>query len=155
MNWKLLSDDDSEIITLLCDKINSVQNMPLACKLSEKNECFYTEAVKTDNDHMCAIAQFNLKMHISQQHYRSSDFEFKNCRRQSSRIQTGQEFHRQFIHIRIIIDICNIHRMKLTDLFKKLCKNLNIVFSCCVIMCIKDCLISKIFRIFWCLLQVL
>ena len=40
--------------------------MPLICKLFKKNECFYTEAVKTGNNHIYIIAQFNLKMHISQ-----------------------------------------------------------------------------------------
>ena len=152
MNWKLLFGDDSEIITFLCCEIDSVQNMPLVYKLLEENECFYTEAVKMGNDHMCAIAQSDLKMHILQQHYRSFNLKFKNYRRQFSRIQTDQEFHRQFMYTRIIIDICNVHRMKFTDLFRKLCKDLSIVFSCCVIMCIENCLISKIFRVFWCLL---
>ena len=155
VNWKLLSDDDSEVITFLCGEIDSVQNMPLVCKLFKEDECFYTEMVKMSNDYICVIAQSNLKMHISQQHYRSSDFKFKSHRRQSSRIQTDQEFHRQFMHIKIIIDICNVHRMKFTDLFRKLCKNLSVVFSCCVIMCTENCLIFEIFRVFWCLLQVL
>ena len=155
VNWKLLSDDDSEVITLLCCEVDLVQNMPLVCKLPEENECFYTEAVKTDNDHMCAIAQFNLRMHVLQQHYRSFNLEFKSYRRQSSKIQAGQEFHRQFMHTRIIIGICSVYRMKLTDLFRKLHKDLNIVFSCCVIMCTENYLISEIFRVFWCLLQVL
>ena len=154
MNWKLLSDDDSEIITLLYGEIDSSQNMPLTCKLSEEDGCFYTEVVKTGNDYTYTIAQFNLKMHISQQHYRSFNFEFKSCRRQSSRIQAGQEFHRQFMHTRIIINIYNVHRIEFTDLFRKLCKNLNVVFNCCIIMCTEDHLISEIFKIFWCLLQV-
>ena len=155
VNWKLLSNDNSEIITLLCCEVDSVQNMSLVCKLLEENECFYTEVMKMGNDHMCVIAQFNLRMYILQQHYRSFNFKFKNCRRQFNRIQTGQEFCRQFIHIWIIIDICNIHKMEFMDLFRKLCKNLKVVFSCCVIMCTENCLISEIFKIFWCLLQVL
>ena len=155
VNWKLLSDDDSEVITLLHDEIDFVQNMPLICKLLRENEYFYTKVVKTDNDHTYAIAQSDLKMHISQQHYKSSDFKFKNCRRQFSRIQINQKFHRQFMHIWIIIDICNVYRIKPTNLFRKSCKNLNVVFSHCVIMCTENCLISEIFWVFWCLLQVL
>ena len=154
-HWKLFSDDDSGVITFLCDKINSVQNMPLICKLLRENECFYTEVVKTGNDHVCAIAQSNLRMHVLQQHYRNFNLEFKNCRRQFSRIQAGQEFCRQFMHTWIIIDICSVHRMESISLFRKLCKDLNIVFNHCVIMCTENCLISEIFRVFWCLLQVL
>ena len=147
-NWKLHSGDDSEVITLLCCEVDSVQNIPLACKLLKKDECFYTEAVKMSNDHMCVIAQFNLRMHVSQQHYKSFNFKFKNCRRQFNRIQADQKFYRQFMHTRIIIDICNVHRIKLIDLFRKLCKNLNVVFNCCVIMCTKNHSISEIFRVF-------
>ena len=87
MNWELLSGNDSEIIIILYYEINFVQNMPLICKLFKENECFYTKAVKTDNDHACVIAQFNLKMHVLQQHYRSFNLKFKNYRRQFSRIQ--------------------------------------------------------------------
>ena len=154
-NWKLLSGDDPGVITLLHGEVDPVQNMPLVCKLPREDGCFYTEAVKTDNDHMCAIAQSDLRMHISQQHYRSSNLKFKSRRRQSSRIQAGQEFHRQFMHTWIIIDICSVHRIKSTGLSRKLCKNLSVVFSCCVIMCTEDHSISEIFQVFWCLLQVL
>ena len=153
-NWKLLSGDDSKVITFLHGEVDSVQNMPLVCKLLREDECFYTEVVKIDNDHICAIVQFDLRMHILQQHYRSFNFEFKSCRKQSSRIQAGQKFHRQFMHIWIIIDICSVYRIKSTGLFRKLCKNLSIVFSCCVIMCTENHLISEIFQVFWCLLQV-
>ena len=119
--------------------------MLLTCKLFKENKCFYTEAVKTDNNHIYIIAQFNLKMHILQQHYRSSDFKFKSYKKQFSRIQTDWEFHRQYMHIKIIIDICSVYRIKFMNLFKKLCKNLSIVFSYCVIICTENCSISEIF----------
>ena len=61
--------------------------MPLIYKLFKENECFYTEVIKMSNDYIYIITQFNLKMHISQQHYKNSDFKFKNYRKQFSRIQ--------------------------------------------------------------------
>ena len=128
--------------------------MSLICKLSEENECFYIKAVKIGNNYTCIIAQFNLRMHILQQHYRNFNLKFKSHKKQFSRIQADQEFCRQFMHTWIIIDICNVHRMKFTNLFRKLCKNLSVVFSCCVIICTKNCSISEIFKVFWCLLQV-
>ena len=122
--------------------------MPLIYKLFKKNKCFYTEIIKINNDYIYTIAQFNLKMYILQQYYKNFNFEFKSYKKQFNRIQTDQEFHRQFMYIKIIINICNVHRITFIDLFRKLCKNLNIMFSHCVIICTENCLISKIFRVF-------
>ena len=60
--------------------------MLLIYKLFKKNECFYIETVKTDNDYIYIIIQFNLKMYILQQYYKNSNYKFKNHRKQFSRI---------------------------------------------------------------------
>ena len=43
--------------------------------------------MKINNDYMCVITQFNLRMYILQQHYKNFNFKFKSYRKQFNRIQ--------------------------------------------------------------------